>query len=172
MAVEKLVEQVCDSLEKCSVDYEELRKKNEKEYDESIEALKGHVTEEFKNYLIEHPEIPQEDYVAVIGIRDYGANDSEWIIDENKRELITPENMLVSIVIGTAEETGAWGSATEDTLELYANDVTKKFKDFVEINRPLEISVLRFFDTTEIRENKPTAFYGSPSQYNHTNVHL
>lgn len=145
MDVSDLVNGLCESSEELKAT-DKAREKAKKVYEEAFQQLEGYIKIDFEQYLIDHPEIPEEKYTLQLLNKDQlYPNEGAGKITN----LFTPENVFVKVVFGKQEEPDAHDFAPEPPV-----DVSAKFKDFVDRNKPLDIKVVRYFN-----ENNCETYY-------------
>ena len=108
--------------------------------------MSGSILADLATKVWPYPEIPEEKYTLQLLNKDQlYPNEGAGKITN----LFTPENVFVKVVFGKQEEPDAHDFAPEPPV-----DVSAKFKDFVDRNKPLDIKVVRYFN-----ENNCETYY-------------
>ncbi len=119
-------------------------------FKEKLKRLGNQIIYDFEVYLHRHAEIPRETYQVCIVNKDH------WNRVNESEKVLVPfnnQNISLDIIIGIPEDPNGRSS-------LDAIDVSSKFLDFIEKNKPFNIRVLRHFNDTHI-----VTFYGLSGEY-------
>lgn len=127
---EVMLKKIAEHREKTKQHEEETRLIT-KEYDNLKTEILNYIKDDFNKYLSEHPEIP----IETMSYQVYTSG-----------QAYAPDFDYIRLLIELGEPTWTREEMYETKTKEVPINVSEKFKDFIERNRPIEISVQRYFN--------------------------